>query len=587
MIRSTLNCIRRPSIHLTKQEALRNSQHLLRAQDRRIGSLCCRIPQLQQLYIPVIPNTSFRFSQSRNFSQSTVLHRRLFSTTTMPSSSSSSSSLTQEIKAPNGVTYQQPTGLFVGGEWIKSKAGNKLATINPATEEEICQVYAAEEDDVDIAVAAARKAFKDPRWSDIETSERGKLLYKLADLVERDAKIIATIETMDNGKPYATALTEDVALSIETFRHYAGWADKIYGRTIDTSPKKFAYTRHEPIGVCAQIIPWNYPLLMGAWKLGPALATGNVVVMKSAEQTPLSILYLCNLINEAGFPPGVVNVLSGYGKTAGAALVQHLDVDKIAFTGSTFTGKQIMKMASVNLKNITLETGGKSPNIIFDDAEIDQAIKWTHSGIMSNMGQVCTATSRVYVHEKIYDQFVEEFKKFMTEVSVVGDPFAETTFQGPQVSKVQYDKILGYVEAGVSEGAKLVSGGKKHGDKGYFIQPTIFAGVEDHMTISREEIFGPFVCFSSFKTEEEVIDRANDTIYGLGAAVFTRDIERAHKVAAKLQAGMVWINSTNDSHTGVPFGGVKQSGIGRELGEYGLQAYTQAKAVHVNLGNRM
>ncbi|KAK6512402.1 hypothetical protein TWF481_001288 [Arthrobotrys musiformis] len=577
MIRSTLNCIRRLSI-LTEQETLRNFQHP-QVRNRRIGTLCCRIPQLQQLHIPVIPNTGFRFAQSRNFSHSSnILHRRL--------SSTMSSSLTQDIKAPNGVTYQQPIGLFVGGEWLKSKAGNKLATVNPATEEEICQVYAAEEDDVDIAVAAAKKAFKDPKWSDIETFERGRLLHKLADLVERDAKIIATIETMDNGKPYTVALNEDVAESINVFRHYAGWADKIYGRTIDTSPQKFAYTRHEPIGVCAQIIPWNYPLLMGAWKLGPALATGNVVIMKSAEQTPLSILYLCNLINEAGFPPGVVNVLSGYGRTAGAALVQHLDVDKIAFTGSTFTGKQIMKMASVNLKNITLETGGKSPNIIFDDAEIDQAVKWTHAGIMSNMGQVCTATSRVYVHEKIYDQFIEEFKKFMTEVNVIGDPFAETTFQGPQVSKSQYDKILGYVETGLSEGARLISGGKKHGEKGYFIQPTIFADVKDHMTISREEIFGPFVCFSSFKTEEEVVDRANDTTYGLGAALFTRDIERAHKVAAKLQAGMVWINSSNDSHFGIPFGGVKQSGIGRELGEYGLQAYTQAKAVHVNLGNR-
>ncbi|KAK6349185.1 hypothetical protein TWF730_009936 [Orbilia blumenaviensis] len=581
MIRSTLNCTRRPSILTQREAALRNNSQHLQVRGRKLGTICCsRIPQLQQLYIPVIPNTSFRFLQSRSFSPSSnlLLHRRLSSTMT--------SSLTQEIKAPNGVTYQQPTGLFIGGEWVGSKAGNKLATVNPATEEEICQVYAAEEEDVDIAVAAARKAFKNPSWSDIDTSKRGSLLHKLADLMERDAKVLATIETMDNGKPYTVALDEDVAECVSVFRHYAGWADKIYGRTIDTSPQKFAYTRHEPIGVCAQIIPWNYPLLMAAWKLGPALATGNVVVMKSAEQTPLSILYLCNLVNEAGFPPGVVNVLSGYGKTAGAALVQHLDVDKIAFTGSTFTGKQIMKMASVNLKNITLETGGKSPNIIFEDAEIDQAVKWTHAGIMSNMGQVCTATSRVYVQEKIYDQFLEEFKKVVTETNVVGDPFAETTFQGPQVSKVQYDKILGYVETGLSEGARLVSGGKKHGDKGYFIQPTIFADVKDDMTISREEIFGPFVCFSSFSTEEEVVNRANDTTYGLGAALFTRDIERAHRVAAKLQAGMVWINSSNDSHFGIPFGGVKQSGIGRELGEYGLQAYTQAKAVHVNLGNR-
>ncbi|EPS38750.1 hypothetical protein H072_7476 [Dactylellina haptotyla CBS 200.50] len=496
------------------------------------------------------------------------------------------SSLVQEIKAPNGLTYKQPIGLYIGGEFVKSKAGNMLETTNPATEEEICKVYAAEEADVDAAVAAARAAFKHSSWSDIETIERGKLLYKLAELMERDAKILATIETMDNGKPYSVALGDDVSECINVFRHYAGWADKIYGRTIDTSPQKFAYVRHEPIGVCAQVIPWNYPLLMAAWKLGPALATGNVVVMKSAEQTPLSVLYLGTLINEAGFPPGVVNILTGYGKTAGAALVQHLGVDKIAFTGSTFTGKQIMKMAAVNLKNITLETGGKSPNIIFEDAELDQAVKWTHSGIMSNMGQVCTATSRVYVQESIYDKFLEEFKKYVAEVSVVGDPFEEKTFQGPQVSKIQYDKILGYVETGLSEGAKLVLGGKKHGDKGYFIQPTVFANVEDHMTISREEIFGPFVCLSSFKTEQEVVDRANDTTYGLGAAVFTRDIERAHKVAAKLEAGMVWINSSNDSHFGIPFGGVKQSGIGRELGEYALQAYTQAKAVHVNLGNR-
>ncbi|EWC44651.1 aldehyde dehydrogenase [Drechslerella stenobrocha 248] len=496
------------------------------------------------------------------------------------------SSLVQEIKAPNGVTFNQPVGLFIGGEFVKSKSGSTLSTTNPTTEEEICKVFAAEEDDVDIAVAAARKAFKDPTWSDIEPIQRGILLYKLAELVERDAKILATIDTLDNGKPYTVALGEDVAESINVFRHYGGWADKIYGRTIDTSPQKFAYVRHEPIGVCAQIIPWNYPLLMAAWKLGPALATGNVVIMKSAEQTPLSVLYLATLVKEAGFPPGVVNIISGYGKSAGAALVQHLGVDKVAFTGSTFTGKQIMKMASVNLKNITLETGGKSPNIIFEDAELDQAVKWTHSGIMGNMGQVCTATSRVYVQESIYDNFIEEFKKYVAEVNVVGDPFDETTYQGPQVSKVQHDKILGYIDAGLSEGARLVSGGKRHGDKGYFIQPTIFADVKDHMTISREEIFGPFVCFSSFKTEEEVIARANDTAYGLGAALFTRDLERAHKVAAKLESGMVWINSSNDSHFGIPFGGVKQSGIGRELGEYGLQAYTQAKAVHVNLGTR-
>lgn len=392
------------------------------------------------------------------------------------------------------------------------------------------------------------------------------------------------------GKPYLTALGEDLADVIETLRYYGGYADKISGSTISTSPAKFAYTLRQPIGVVGQIIPWNFPLSMAAWKLGPALACGNTVVLKAAEQTPLSILYLAKLVKQAGFPPGVVNILNGHGKEAGAAIASHPDIDKIAFTGSTATGRQIMKMAAVNLKNITLETGGKSPLIVFDDADIEQAAKWAHIGIMYNQGQVCTATSRLLVHETVYDEFVSKFKEVVASTNKVGDPFSVDTFQGPQVTKAQYDRVLAYIESGKSEGATLSAGGVPHknlGGKGFFIEPTIFTDVKDHMKIYREEVFGPFVVICSFKTEEEAITMANDTTYGLGSAVFTQNIERGHRVASEIEAGMVWINSSNDSDYRIPFGGVKQSGIGRELGEAGLEAYSQIKAVHLNMGTRL
>ena len=386
------------------------------------------------------------------------------------------------------------------------------------------------------------------------------------------------------------ALNEDLAEVSGCLRYYGGYADKIHGQVINTSPAKFAYTLREPLGVCGQIIPWNYPLAMAAWKLGPALACGNTVVIKAAEQTPLSILYFATLIKEAGFPPGVVNVLNGYGRDCGAAIASHLDIDKVAFTGSTATGRQIMKMASVNLKNITLETGGKSPLLVFEDADLEQAIKWSHAGIMSNMGQICTATSRILVQDSIYEKFVELFKEEVKTVSTVGDPFKDDTFQGPQVTKAQYERVLGYIESGKSEGATLAIGGEAHKDvsgKGFFISPTVFTNVKDHMTIYREEVFGPFVVIASFKTEDEAVERANDTTYGLGSAVFTQDLTKAHRVARNIEAGMVWVNSSNDSDYRIPFGGVKQSGIGRELGEAGLAAYTNAKAVHVNLGTRL
>ena len=413
-------------------------------------------------------------------------------------------------------------------------------------------------------------------------------MFKFASLIESEKETLATLETWDNGKPYTVALDEDLGEVVNTIRYYAGWADKLHGQTISTTGQKFAYTLKQPVGVCAQIIPWNYPLAMAAWKLGPALACGNTIVLKPAEQTPLSILYLATLIPKAGFPPGVINIVNGYGKEAGHALASHLDVDKIAFTGSTITGKQIMKTASVNMKNITLETGGKSPLLVFSDADLDQAAKWAHIGIMSNMGQICTATSRILVQADVYDKFVEAFKEVVKTTSKVGDPFQDDTFQGPQVTKAQYERVLSYIESGKTEGATLATGGTPYKDvgdgKGFFIAPTVFTEVTEEMKIYREEVFGPFVVVASFKTEEEGIKMANNTQYGLGSALFTRDVERAHRVAARIEAGMVWVNSSNDSDYRVPFGGVKQSGIGRELGEAGLAGYSQTKAVHVNMG---
>ncbi|PGH15172.1 hypothetical protein AJ79_02537 [Helicocarpus griseus UAMH5409] len=494
--------------------------------------------------------------------------------------------LTQTITAPNGLKYEQPIGLFINNQWVSSSDGKTLSCINPATENEITSVHAATAEDVDAAARAARVAFEGEEWQGIVGTARGRLMLKLADLVESQQHTLATIEAMDNGKPYSQALG-DIEEVFSVFRYYGGWADKNYGQTIETSRAKFTYTIREPIGVCGQIIPWNYPLAMAAWKLGPALACGNTVVIKAAEQTPLSILYFANLLVEAGFPPGVVNIINGLGREAGAALVQHPEVDKIAFTGSTTTGKQIMKMASATMKNITLETGGKSPLIIFDDAQLENAVKWAHYGIMGNMGQICTSTSRVFVHENIYDTFLQKFTDYVSKINVIGDPFDEKTYQGPQVSKEQFDKVLGYAQSAKEEGASIFAGGEiaqsRPNGKGYFISPTIVSDVQPHMKVYKEEIFGPFVVFVRFSSEQDVIKMANDTEYGLASALCTSDITRAHRVAGKLKAGMVWINSSNSSDFRVPFGGVKQSGVGRELGQAGLDAYSSIKAIHLNL----
>ncbi|PWI69172.1 hypothetical protein PCL_01557 [Purpureocillium lilacinum] len=500
------------------------------------------------------------------------------------------SELVANLTAPNGTNIALPTGLFINGKFVKATSGTQITSVSPSDESVITSVEAASAADVDRAVQAARAAFMSPEWGGISNTERGRFIYKLADLVEEHMEILATLEAWDNGKAYSVALNDDLGETVAVLRYYAGWADKIHGLTIPTTPQKLAYTIKQPIGVCGQIIPWNFPLMMAAWKLGPALACGNTVVLKPAEQTPLSILYFATLVQKAGFPPGVVNIVNGFGKEAGYALCSHLDVDKIAFTGSTATARVVMKAASVNLKNITLETGGKSPLVVFKDADLDQAAKWGHVGIMYNQGQVCTSTSRILVHEDVYVDYIARFEKECSR-NKIGEPFAEDTFQGPQITKAQYNKILDYIESGKFEGAKLTTGGvpckNVAGGKGFYIEPTVFTDVTHNMTIFQEEVFGPFVTITPFKTEKEAIKLANSTCYGLGAALFSRDIERCHRVAARLEAGMVWINSSNDSDIRVPFGGVKASGVGRELGEAGLAAYSQTKAIHVNMGTML
>ncbi|KAI9728565.1 MAG: aldehyde dehydrogenase (NAD(P)(+)) ald5 [Cirrosporium novae-zelandiae] len=493
-------------------------------------------------------------------------------------------SLSVKIKTAQ-CEYEQPTGLYINGEFIKGIDGKTFETINPSTEKPICSVHEATEQDVDVAVKAARECFEN-HWRDAIPEQRGKLLVKLSELFERDSDILASIEALDNGKAFNMAKV-DVSMSASCLRYYGGWADKVEGKVIDTSPDTFNYTKSEPIGVCGQIIPWNFPLLMWAWKIGPAIACGNTVVIKTAEQTPLSGLYAAKLVQEAGFPPGVINVITGFGRTAGAAIAKHMDIDKVAFTGSTPVGRQIMKdAASSNLKKVTLELGGKSPNIVFDDADIDNAISWVNFGIFFNHGQCCCAGSRIYVQEGIYDKFLARFKE-RAHKNVVGDPFGKDTFQGPQVSKLQFDRIMGYIEHGKQEGAKVEVGGQRVGDTGYFIQPTIFSGVNENMKIMKEEIFGPVSSIAKFSTEEEVIKLGNGTNYGLAAGVHTSNLSRALRVSSALKAGTVWVNTYNTLHHQLPFGGFKESGIGRELGEAALSNYCQTKTVSIRLGDAL
>jgi len=476
--------------------------------------------------------------------------------------------------------YKGPTQLLINNEWVDSVSGKKFPTIDPTTEEPICLVSEGDKADVDKAVFAARKAFQ--TWRNVDASQRCRLLGKLADLIEKNRDELEELESLDNGKPTNHSKI-DLHLVIECIRYYAGWADKIQGHTIPVDGDYFVYTLHEPIGVVGQIIPWNFPLLMMAWKIGPALACGNCIVLKPAEQTPLSALRLGQLCVEAGFPAGVINIVPGYGPTAGAAISEHPEIDKVAFTGSTEVGRLIMAAAAKsNLKNVTLELGGKSPLVVFDDADIDEAVEIAHFGLFFNHGQCCCAGSRVYVHESIYDKFVEKSAEKASKRSV-GNPRDPNTQQGPQVDQEQFNKILNYIDLGQKQGAKLMCGGKRSGDKGYFIQPTVFADVKDDMAIAKEEIFGPVMSIIKFKSMDEIIKRANATDYGLAAGVLTRDLQKALTFAHNVRAGTVWVNCYNVFSATAPFGGFKQSGVGRELGEYGLRQYCEIKTVTMKL----
>ena len=489
--------------------------------------------------------------------------------------------MTSAIETVSRPTIRQ-TECFIDGQWLPSQSGKTFETIHPADEEVITQVAEGDADDIDLAVKAARNAFDNGPWRSMDARERGELMYRFADLIEEEIDELAALETLDNGKPISDARNIDLPLTIDCLRYYAGYADKIHGKTIPVRGNFFTYTRKEPVGVVGQIIPWNFPMLMAAWKWGPALAAGCTMVMKPAEQTPLTCLRMARLAQKAGIPDGVINVVPGYGPTAGAAITRHPGIDKVAFTGEYITAQTIMAEAAPSLKRLTFELGGKSPNVIFADADLDAAIDGTHFGLYFNQGQCCCAGSRVFVEESIHDEFISRVTS-MNSSRKLGDPFDLETEQGPQVDQTQMDKILGFVESGKAAGATCVSGGNRVGDTGYFVEPTLFDGVTDEMDIATKEIFGPVMSVLTFKDMDELIERANNTFYGLAAAVWTRDIARAHHVANNVRAGTVWINCYDVFDAAAPFGGFKMSGQGRELGEDGLSAYTETKTVTMSL----
>jgi phenylacetaldehyde dehydrogenase len=503
-------------------------------------------------------------------------------------SSSRRNRLTNNLRPSGRTVSNRPRRMLINGQWLAAESGETFSTYNPATGEVICEVAAGDKPEIDRAVRAARAAFESGPWHTMTPSERGKIIWKLADLLERNLEEFARLESLDNGKPLAVARVADVPLAVDLLRYMAGWATKINGHTIPISvpyapgARFFAYTQREPIGVVGQIIPWNFPLLMAAWKLGPALATGCTVVLKPAEQTPLSALRLGELIQEAGFPDGVVNIVTGLGETAGAALAAHPGVDKIAFTGSTEVGKLIVKAASRDLKKVSLELGGKSPNIILDDADLETAIPGAASAIFFNHGQCCCAGSRLYVQKRHFDKVVEGVSAAAKKIKI-GPGHEPTTEMGPLVSEEQLNRVMGFLHAGQEEGARSVVGGKRAGDRGYFVQPTVLVNTRPGMKVMEEEIFGPVVCAVPFTDPNEVITNANNNIYGLAAAVWTRDVAKAHRLASELRAGTVWVNCYNIFDSALPFGGYKQSGWGREMGSEALELYTETKAVCMQL----
>ena len=484
-------------------------------------------------------------------------------------------------KSASEVTIRH-TECFIDGKWVPSVSGKTFATLNPATEQEISQIAEGDAQDVDAAAKSARHAFESGDWPKMDARDRGRLMYQLAERMEQEIHALAALETLDNGKPLKDSLAADLPLAIDAIRYYAGYADKLHGSTIPIRGSYLCYTRREPIGVAGQIIPWNFPLLMLAWKWGPALAAGCTIVMKPAEQTPLTCLRMAQLAKEVGFPDGVINVVPGFGPTAGAACVKHPLIDKIAFTGEHRTAQIITRDSAETLKRLTFELGGKSPNVVFADADMDAAVQGAYIGLFLNQGQCCCAGSRVFVQKECHDEFIEKLTA-LTLKRKVGDPFADDTEQGPQVDQAQFDKIMSYIDKGKSEGAECVAGGNRVGDKGYFIEPTIFNHVDDKMSIATDEIFGPVMSVLTFDDKEDMIHRANNTFYGLAAAVWTRDIANAHEFAARVRAGTVWVNCYDVFDAAAPFGGFKMSGYGRELGEEGLKPYTESKTVTVKL----
>ncbi|KAM9331109.1 aldehyde dehydrogenase 1A1-like [Gastrophryne carolinensis] len=495
--------------------------------------------------------------------------------------------MSSAVPAPISNLQIKYTKIFINNEWHNAGNGMKFPVINPATEEKICDVAEGDKADIDKAVKAAREAFAlGSPWRTMDASKRGLLLNKLADLMERDHLILSTIESTDCGKLFSIAYAVDIPFAIRCFRYYAGWADKNQGRTIPIDGDYFAFTRHEPIGVCGQILTWNSPLLMVAFKIAPALCCGNTVVLKPAEQAPLTSLYMGSLIKEAGIPPGVVNIVPGYGSTTGAAIASHMDVDKVSFTGSIEIGKLITQAAGkTNLKRVSLELGGKSPLIILADADLDAAAEFAHNSLFRNQGQSCIAPSRLFVEEPIYEKFVHKCVA-KAKKRVLGNPLTPGVDHGPQADRKQYDKILELIESGKREGAKLECGGGPWGNKGFFIQPTVFSDVKDDMRIAKEEIFGPVQQIMKFKTIDEVIRRANNTAFGLAAGVFTKDLDKALTISASVQAGSFWVNTYAALSPQAPFGGFKISGVGREMGEDGLQEYYEVKTTIIKISQK-
>jgi acyl-CoA reductase-like NAD-dependent aldehyde dehydrogenase len=476
--------------------------------------------------------------------------------------------------------------MLIDGQWVEAASGKTFETFNPASGEVLARVAEGDAEDVDRAAKAARRAFERGAWPAMAPGDREKLLLRVADLIDEHAEELAQLETLDNGKSINESRNVDIPSAAATFRYYAGWVNKIHGDTNVSPPGFFNFTLREPVGVCGQIIPWNFPLLMAAWKLGPALACGNTAVLKPAEQTPLTALRLGELLLEAGLPPGVVNIVPGFGPTAGGAIVRHREIDKVAFTGSTEVGKEIHRLTADGLKRVSLELGGKSPNIVFADASMEDAVAGAMTGIFFNQGQVCCAGSRLFVEASLHDRFAEALTKHAATLKQ-GPGLDPETQVGPLVSKEQFDRVTGYLETGKREGAKPATGGEANRapglDRGWFVKPTVFTGVKNDMCIAREEIFGPVVSVIPFTDETDAVLQGNDTLYGLAAGVWTRDVQKAHRVARAIRAGTVWVNCYNVFDPVSPFGGYKQSGYGRELGRTSIDTYTQTKSVWIRV----